>query len=117
MKKVGMLLFPLVTILFVTSICILFAIRQSNGSTISLNENIANKQGESGHLVDNRLLNINKATAEELSHLPGIGETLGNRIVAYRKSNGHFSNPQELLNVKGITQSLLDAILPYIAIA
>ena len=59
-------------------------------------------------------ININTATAEELSTLPGIGEKLAKRIVAYRRKNGSFQEIDELLNVDGIGSGKLKAILDMI---
>ena len=47
-------------------------------------------------------LNLNTATAEELMTLPGIGEVLAGRIVAYRAAHGSFSSIDELAQVEGI---------------
>lgn len=59
-------------------------------------------------------LNINSATLEELTTLPGIGETLAQRILDYRQNHGAFSSPEELLNVEGIGALKLEAILDLI---
>lgn len=50
-------------------------------------------------------VNINTATVEELAGLPGIGEVLAERIVAYREAHGRFRRAEELLEVKGIGES------------
>ena len=55
-------------------------------------------------------ININTASAAELTDLPGIGETLAGRIVAYRNEHGRFSTPEELKNVKGIGDAKFAAI-------
>lgn len=47
-------------------------------------------------------LDLNSATAGELTALPGIGPELAARIVAYREENGPFSAAEEILNVSGI---------------
>ncbi len=47
-------------------------------------------------------VNINTASAEELTTLPGIGEKKAEDIVKYRKKNGNFKNIEDLTNVKGI---------------
>ena len=59
-------------------------------------------------------ININTATQEQLTQLPGIGETMAKRILTYRTYNGNFSKPEELLNVEGIGSGKLEAILDYV---
>ena len=44
-------------------------------------------------------LDLNTATAAELTELPGIGEKLAERIVAYREANGPFTSRKQLLKV------------------
>ena len=61
-------------------------------------------------------ININTATAQELEALPGIGATYAQRIVDYRKANGPFTSPTQLLNVKGIGEARLTSIWDYITI-
>lgn len=56
-------------------------------------------------------LDLNTADLNALTSLPGIGETLARRILAYREQNGAFSRPEELLNVEGIGPGKLEAIL------
>ena len=53
-------------------------------------------------LPDLSPLDINTATAEELAGLPGIGEALAERIVAYRTEHGPFTSPEEIMEVSGI---------------
>lgn len=47
-------------------------------------------------------LDLNTATAAELMELPGIGEKLAERIVAYRAANGPFASIEEIMEVEGI---------------
>ena len=61
-------------------------------------------------------IDINRADAEQLTALPGIGEVLAGRIVAYREENGSFLSTQELQNVEGIGEKRLDAILDLITV-
>ena len=61
-------------------------------------------------------ININTASANELTNIPGIGEVTAQRIVDYRKTIGKFNSVNDLLNVKGIGENLLEKIRPYITV-
>ena len=58
-----------------------------------------------------RSIDINHATAKELEALPGIGDTLARRIVAYRSLHGPFQRIEELMLVEGVHESTLEEIL------
>ncbi len=60
------------------------------------------------------LVDLNAADAATLATIPGIGPGLAERIVAFRQANGPFASVDELLDVSGITDRRLDAILPYV---
>ena len=55
-------------------------------------------------------LNINTAGAAELTALPGIGEVLAERIVAYREEHGPFAAVEDIRNVQGIGEGKLAAM-------
>ena len=55
-------------------------------------------------------LNINTADISALCALPGIGESLAGRIIAYREEHGPFGSPDEIMKVSGIGQGKFDAI-------
>ncbi len=61
-------------------------------------------------------LDINRATAEELERLPGIGPVLAARIVEYRRQHGQFQSVEELLEVRGIGPKRLEQIRPYVVV-
>ena len=64
--------------------------------------------------VSRSALDLNSATASDLQTLPGIGPALAERIVAMREQSGPFASSDDLLDVGGMTQGRLDAILPYV---
>jgi comEA protein len=61
-------------------------------------------------------LNLNSASAAELTALPGIGEVLAQRIVDYRRQHGAFKSVEELDNVKGIGPAKLAALRELVTI-
>ena len=47
-------------------------------------------------------ININKASAEELTQLQGVGPKYAAKIVEYREQNGPFASPEDLMKIPGI---------------
>lgn len=66
--------------------------------------------------VDDGLININSATASELEELPRIGEALASRIVAWREENGPFRTIDDLGNVSGIGEKMLETLRPLVKV-
>lgn len=56
------------------------------------------------------LVNINKATQEELEQLSGVGPSLASKIIEYRKNNGKFSDIEDIKSVSGIGESKFESI-------
>jgi competence protein ComEA len=63
------------------------------------------------------LLDLNRASAEDLESLPGIGAVLAQRVIAYRKSVGRFQAVEELREVKGIGVKKFDRIKLLVMVA
>lgn len=55
-------------------------------------------------------LDINRATAEDLQRLPGIGPTLAAQIVRTRERRGSFASSEDLRAVPGIGPKKFDGI-------
>ena len=55
-------------------------------------------------------LDLNSATADQLTELPGIGPATAKAIIDTRKAAGRFRSVDDLLTVKGIGPTKLDAI-------
>ena len=58
--------------------------------------------------ADTVKININTATAEELTRLKGVGPGHAVRIVEFREKNGPFKNPEGLIQVPGIGQKTFE---------
>ncbi|MCL2802845.1 MAG: ComEA family DNA-binding protein [Micrococcales bacterium] len=77
--------------------------------------------GDSGSSVGNGqsgsgLVNVNLASQEELTALPGIGPVLAGRIVDFRETNGPFGGLGDLAQVSGIGPKLtasLDGLVAF----
>ena len=63
-----------------------------------------------------RKINLNTASAELLTDLPGIGAALAQRIVEYRENNGPFQSVEEIMEVKGIGEKIYHAIADLITV-
>jgi len=62
------------------------------------------------------IININQASAQELTALPGIGPKTAGDITAYRQENGPFRNLEDIMNVKGLGRKTYEEIKNLITI-
>jgi competence protein ComEA len=60
------------------------------------------------------VVNVNTATLEELQLLPGIGEARAKEVIALRKRQGGFKSLDDLVAVRGIGESSLERLRPYV---
>ena len=78
------------------------------GSDASL-ENVGDSSGSG-------LININTASKDELTAIPGIGSSTAQKIVTYREENGSFKSVEDIMNVSGIKDKLFSKIRDYITV-
>jgi competence protein ComEA len=62
------------------------------------------------------VVNVNTASADELSMLPGVGPSRARAIVELRQQRGGFKRIEDLLDVKGIGEASLAKLKPYLAL-
>jgi len=64
--------------------------------------------------LEEKSINLNQASVEDLEKLPGIGKKTAEAIIEYRKSKGKFKSIEEIKNVKGIGEAKFQKIKLYI---
>ena len=62
-------------------------------------------------------LDLNRATAEQLETLPGIGAVKAAAILAVRDTKGGFQSMDELEAVRGIGPALVDKLRPLVKLS
>ena len=101
------------------------AVEAAGGFTLDADQGSANlaatlRDGEQIHIYKlgdiPQKININTAEAWLLESLPGIGETLAQRIVDYRIANGYFQSIEDLKGVDGIGPAVFDKVKDKIAV-
>jgi competence protein ComEA len=63
------------------------------------------------------LIDLNRASPEELESLPGIGPALAARIAAHRAAHGPFRRVEDLREVRGVGKKLAASLQPYVIVA
>lgn len=71
--------------------------------------------GSPGLTADGKVI-LNLATADDLRHLPGVGQKRADAILALRTRLGRFKQVSDLLRVKGIGVRGLKKIVPHVVL-
>jgi competence ComEA-like helix-hairpin-helix protein len=61
-------------------------------------------------------LDLNSATVEQLTQLPGVGPVTAQAIVDFRAKSGPFRRVEDLLAIRGITERRLKELRPYVRV-
>ena len=61
-------------------------------------------------------VDLNSATTEQLTTIPGIGEAMAQRIIDWREEHGPFRRVEDLMKVKGIGERSLEKIRPHVSV-
>lgn len=75
-----------------------------------------NEEGDYVVVEGNDKININSATLEELTTLPGIGEARAKDIISYRTNVGRFEKIEDIKNVSGIGDAMFIRMKSYISV-
>ncbi len=93
-------------------------VRAAGGMTDNYNPvNITLLLDDSKHEQQIQKIDINRAEKWLLETLPGIGETIAQRIIDYRTNNGKFTSTLGLLEVDGIGTSIYERIKEYVTVS
>lgn len=107
-----------VTTAFLCLIIGIFIGRNLTNSYIKTNSSVNNgtQSTESTLQQNDGRIDLNTATLQQLELLPGIGNTIAQRILDYRAENGDFERIEDLLKVNGIGEKKLEQIRPYVKV-
>jgi len=72
---------------------------------------------QAGETASLQKIDINRAEPWLLEALPGIGETLAQRIIDYRSANGPFQRIEDLLKVSGIGEATFENMKDFITVS
>ena len=86
----------------------------STPSQVSINNNSEICLTNSSSLIS--LIDLNRATIEDLDSLPGIGEVKAKNIISWRERYGNFKDISELMYVSGISDNIFQGLCDLITV-
>lgn len=90
------------------------AFREIDAQYESLQTHVDSARTVIQHNIQLQKININKSPLSEIEKLPGIGSKTAALIVTYREQIGFYKSNRDLLKIKGIGESKLGRILPFL---
>jgi len=91
-------------------------IEDKNQTNIVSEEAGANVLTANEEAIKSTYIDINKASAEQLEKIPGIGSQTAQKIIEYRTQNGKFKNIEDIKNVSGIGDAKFETIKNFIRV-
>lgn len=88
------------------------ALSVSDGTQFVIEDkrNAKKKAGASKKEEDDKRVNLNTASQEELQTIPGIGPSKAVQIISYRETNGSFKTIEDIMKISGIKEGVFNKI-------
>ena len=67
-------------------------------------------------ILEGERIDLNTASAGDLDRLPGIGPARAEAIISHRETNGPFTCVEDLMEVKGIGEGILNGLRDYVTV-
>ncbi len=61
-------------------------------------------------------IDLNTATLDELMSIEGLGEARASAILEYRDYLGAYTDVSQIMNIKGISETIYDEVAPYLTV-
>lgn len=86
---------------------------QNRGANVQPAASIAQESDWPDTLLPGEVIGLNSASVYDLQRLPGIGEQRAKAIVTYREEHGAFQTVEDLMQVSGIGEGIVDQLKDY----
>ena len=106
-SKPVILVITATVIVFAATVLIMFFDKPKYNDIKDIKVTVSATVSEAVTTANEESVNINTADADDLTKLFGIGEKRASDIIEYREKNGRFRSIEELTNVNGISESVL----------
>lgn len=90
--------------------------QSGSGGSSTTGGGSASEASSGGTSTTSSKVNINTATAEELTTLPGVGPSTAQAIIEDRQKNGKFTSAEDLMRVSGIGEKKFAKMKDYLRV-